>query len=134
MGDYGNTGTAEAMTQNDEVWSAFHGKRADTYPVACGHLGSYLRAAGVNELDFWSLDVEGSELRVLQAMDWDIPIRIIIVELNPIFPANSLQAVRDFLKSKGFVYLERQVSASGPRTCHACVCVCLYPVFQSCLR
>ena len=32
-------------------------------------------------VDYFSLDVEGSELVVLETMDWSIPVRVWVIEL-----------------------------------------------------
>jgi hypothetical protein len=42
-----------------------------------------IRQSGLQHIDFWSLDVEGAELIVLQTMDWSIPVHYILVETWP---------------------------------------------------
>ena len=41
------------------------------------------RASLDSAVDLFSLDVEGSELRVLQTMDWSIPVRVWCIEVQP---------------------------------------------------
>lgn len=48
--------------------------------VPCRPLGSILRSHGIAFVDFFSLDVEGAELLVLQTMDWSIPVRVWVIE------------------------------------------------------
>ncbi len=86
------------------VWDEFHGKRRDTYLVNCGNLGKYLKLGGVTHIDLWSLDVEGSELRVMQSFDWDhIHVGVVVIEQNPSFGDRALEANRSYLRSRGFV-------------------------------
>lgn len=43
-------------------------------------LGPLLRMHGIKYIDLFSLDVEGSELDVLDTMDWNIPVRVWCIE------------------------------------------------------
>eukprot|EP00746_Dinoflagellata_sp_MGD_P114486 gnl/MRDRNA2_/MRDRNA2_509335_c0_seq1.p1 gnl/MRDRNA2_/MRDRNA2_509335_c0~~gnl/MRDRNA2_/MRDRNA2_509335_c0_seq1.p1 ORF type:complete len:201 (+),score=39.14 gnl/MRDRNA2_/MRDRNA2_509335_c0_seq1:22-603(+) len=72
------------------------------YSVPCRPLGWMLRNAKIKYIDFFSLDVEGGELQVLQTMDWSIPVRVWVVELDGTNPKKD-QAVKDLLFSKGYV-------------------------------
>ena len=49
--------------------------------VPSSPLGQLLRRANVTRIDLFSLDVEGSELRVLETMDWSIPVHVWMVEV-----------------------------------------------------
>ncbi|KAL7528828.1 hypothetical protein ACHAXR_002659 [Thalassiosira sp. AJA248-18] len=52
-----------------------------TLEVHCGPLSHYLDQLGVTHIDFWSLDVEGSELAVLMTVDFSkVQINVIIAE------------------------------------------------------
>lgn len=44
------------------------------YSVACRPLGRMFAEAGLRRIDFSSVDIEGSELRMLEAMDWRVPV------------------------------------------------------------
>ena len=50
--------------------------------VPCLPLGSLLRRAGLEEIDLFVLDVEGSEYSALKTMDWSIPVKVWIVEME----------------------------------------------------
>lgn len=52
----------------DQVGLLHLGKEAPAIDVRCGPLGDYLELLGVHRLDFFSLDVEGSELEVIQSL------------------------------------------------------------------
>ena len=72
-----------------------------TSQVQCERLSVLLK--GVSNIDLWSLDVEGAEYDVLQSMDWNIPVRVIIIERN----SNDF-LIENFLLSKGFNYVREQ--------------------------
>lgn len=44
-------------------------------------LSTILKELKVEYIDFWSLDVEGSEFEVLKSMDWHIPVGLICIEM-----------------------------------------------------
>ena len=65
----------------DEFYRTWHeGKNIRLIQVPARRMDSILREAGVKRIDFWSLDVEGSEFEVLQSMDWTIPVGLICIE------------------------------------------------------
>jgi hypothetical protein len=62
--------------------NAWHKHNNKTQKVTCGPIGNYSSAIGITHIDFFSLDVEGSELFVLQTMNWNIQIHYLLVENN----------------------------------------------------
>ena len=50
--------------------------------VPCLPLGSLLKQAGLQEIDYFILDVEGAEYSALKTLDWSIPVKVWIVEMN----------------------------------------------------
>lgn len=72
------------------------------YKVKCKPLGTMLRDAGVDHIDLFSLDVEGSELTVLKTMDWSIPVCVWMVENDGLNPSKE-EDVRKLLSSNGYV-------------------------------
>ena len=75
----------------------FHKKQRQTYQVPSAPLGQLLRAVGVTYLDLVSLDVEGSEVKVLETMDWTIPVRVWCIEWhydwNPVSMNSSIAEI-----------------------------------------
>lgn len=67
---------------NDKHVKRWFPGQVKTVQVACAPLGELLRKAGVQQIDFVSLDVEGAELSVLMTMDWDIPVRVWVIEMG----------------------------------------------------
>jgi len=63
-----------------------------------------LRAVGVDHVDLFSIDVEGSELVVLETMDWSIPVHVVIIELAERDPEKD-EKCRVILRKQGFEYV-----------------------------
>lgn len=59
----------------------FKNDRMYSFPVPCQPLATILKRYGVTQIDFFSLDVEGSELIVLQTMDWRVKVHVFLIEL-----------------------------------------------------
>ncbi len=79
------------------------GSGGDSYRVRAVPIGQVLKAMGVSRVDFWSLDVEGAELSVLNGMDWAIPVSVFLIE-------SVNDRIRSLLHEKGF----ERASYSGP--------------------
>jgi len=76
-------GALSSVKENtsEEFYNCWHeGKNTRLIQVPARRLDSILREAGVKQIDFWSLDVEGSEFEALQTMDWSIPVKLICIE------------------------------------------------------
>jgi len=71
--------------------------------VECEPLRDILHRSGTTHIDFWSLDVEGAELGVLQSMDWSISVHILLIERN----VNDID-IEVLLVAKGFEYVREQ--------------------------
>lgn len=80
--------------------------RSRTRRMPCRPLASLLHEAGIRSVDFFSLDVEGSELTVLQTMDWAVPVSVLMVEQDGLNAAKDA-AVRAMLTARGFRLAER---------------------------
>ena len=68
--------------------------------VPSAPLGYLLRTVGIEFIDLFSLDVEGSEYRVLQSMDWTIPVRVWTIEVHSTSRARPL--IAELLSSHGY--------------------------------
>jgi len=83
--------------------------------IHCGPLQYYLDALEIFHIDFWSLDVEGSELKVLETVDFDrTHVDVIIAESqNRLSHLPEIQKkvedVRLYLQRKGYLMI-RSVS------------------------
>ena len=72
--------------------------------LQCTPLSAILREAGVAHVDYFSLDVEGAELIVLQTIDWSaVTFGVLMVELDGKAPTKDAD-VRRLLRKRGFRY------------------------------
>jgi len=72
------------------------------YRLQCFPLFSLLSALGVKEIDYFSLDVEGVELKVLNSIPFDsVFIKVISVEFN-LIPEGKASLIA-FMQSKGYI-------------------------------
>ena len=60
-------------------------------------------------IDFLSVDVNGSELEVLETMDWNIPVYVIALNVTTWgkYGKNMTNKCRELLSNKGFVMSEK---------------------------
>ena len=78
--------------------------------IHCGPLSYYLDQLGITHIDFWSLDVEGSELNVLKTVDFDkVHIDVIMAESeNRLKDKQKLGAeVRAYLQQKDYLIFNK---------------------------
>lgn len=86
-----------------EFFNGWHrGNNIPTILVPSRRLDDILHDAGITHIDFWSLDVEGSEYEVLQTMDWSIPVHVLCMEIYGNETAPIHEKCRDVLRSHGF--------------------------------
>ena len=103
-------------TVTQEVSETLQGKnfeKNEVFEVPVKTLANMLDKAEIEYIDFMSIDVEGSELEVLKGMNWDIPVRIILLEC---FDAECSvtqdrnEEVRQILRDNGFVFHKKVAS------------------------
>ncbi|XP_037800757.1 uncharacterized protein LOC119595720 [Penaeus monodon] len=71
-------------------------------PVKTVPIATMLQALGVTQIDYFSLDIEGAELKVLATFPWDkVKIRLICIEVNHV----GLRPVDSFMKKQGYTYV-----------------------------
>jgi FkbM family methyltransferase len=87
-------------TTSEQFMNVWH-KNSYKVTVQTNTLSAVLKHAGVDHIDFFSLDVEGHEYDVLQSMDWSIPVHVLLVETLGL-PNDD--KVRKLLSENGFVY------------------------------
>ena len=71
----------------DEMSESFkkrwHHRRLRTVEVACLPMSDILAQAGITRVDFFSLDVEGAELTVLETLDFKkVSVSVFVIELD----------------------------------------------------
>ena len=81
-----------------------HLKALKVHKVQCFPLYSILVAVGRTSVDYFSLDVEGFELKVLQTIPWDkVDIKVLTVEWQAI----TRQAIPEYMKNIGYIKRHR---------------------------
>ena len=98
-----------ARFKNHPFTNAVANEEGAAMEIHCGPLSHPLRQLGIRKIDYWSLDVEGSELDVLKTVDWDdVQIDIIMAESeNRLAHKQQLaQEVRNFLQGKGYIIMK----------------------------
>jgi len=77
------TGVGGLINNLSETWiKAWKLNKNNIQKVQTRKLCDILHENKIKYIDFWSLDVEGSELNVLKTMDWSIPVYIIVLEVS----------------------------------------------------
>jgi len=75
--------------------------------VQCFSLNSIMAAIGVRHIDFFVLDVEGSELPVLETIDWSrLSIDVFNIEYSQPNRTEKLNKIRKFFRRTGINYKE----------------------------
>ena len=70
--------------------------------VQCFTLNSVMAAIGVSHIDFMALDVEGSELPVLQTIDWTrLSVDVFSIEYSDYDRVSKLEKIRNFFRQRG---------------------------------
>ena len=89
---------------------------AKTFPetdVQCFSLNSIMVAIGVRHIDFMVLDVEGSELPVLESIDWTrLSVDVFNIEYSrqtPTSTVEKLEKIRDYFKQAGEIKGHRYI-------------------------
>jgi FkbM family methyltransferase len=90
-----------------EYYNTWHkDKNIPVIRVSSRRLDDILHEAGVTHIDFWSLDVEGSEYEVLQTMDWSIPVDLLCIEMLGGSHAELNGKCRLLLRERGYRMIE----------------------------
>jgi len=75
--------------------------------ISCFPLTTLLTRFGVRHIDFWSLDVEGGELEVLETMDFSqVSVGVIVVEQDGLIPEKD-KNITNLLLENGFFIKEK---------------------------
>lgn len=104
IGDDFTAGCADTMSE--EHLQHYHRSAAKT-SVANMKMETILNDLNITYIDFFSLDVEGGELQVLQSINWDrVSIYVVAVELDG-HNEEKDKLVRELLMTRGFEFKHR---------------------------
>ena len=70
--------------------------------VKCQSLLSLLKSLNQTHIDYFSLDVEGSELFILQSVEWDQ----LSIEVLTIDTGKMQKQIIQFMKSRGYLWIK----------------------------
>ena len=76
----GTAGGIEQMAPGYKA--AWKSRFKHNFTVPCRPIGEMIRGAGLKHVDFFSLDVEGAELIVLQTFDWSVTVGVWVIEAD----------------------------------------------------
>ena len=86
-------------------------RKSEKITVACAPLKDIINASSQPSIDFWSLDVEGSELECLETFDWNIRVGLIMIEMLDAY-AEKNRKCRKILSEQGFTKHEKDLPLS----------------------
>ena len=97
-----------------EFAKAYHTHHKSAIKTPCKPMSEYLTGHAV--IDFFSLDVEGAELTVLETIDWSaVRIDVLMIEMDHWADSNGRNSrIRTFVEEKGYVACGKvQIFRSG---------------------
>eukprot|EP00956_Cyclotella_meneghiniana_P015113 scaffold22931_cov50-Cyclotella_meneghiniana.AAC.3 len=105
------------MTGVEGVATIVEDNAKDYVEVPCRPLNQMLEENGIDRINFFSLDVEGALLNVLQTLDWEkVKIDVLLVEADFVYTAQEggtqdekIKAVRDYVTSMGMVQVRSRL-------------------------
>jgi len=84
-------------------------KRATAHDAICGPMGDLVKIAGLERVDFFSLDVEGAELLAVRTMDWKaVPVHVLVIENRLRDDGKQSDAINRVLLESGFKFYAKQ--------------------------
>ena len=121
-----------AMFHDIEYTDAVANAEGATMKIHCGPLSHPISQLDIRHINFWSLDVEGSELATLQTVDWDaVQIDIIMAEAHSRLDnwLHMAREVRRYLKGKGYILMKSVTVPKSDIFVHKNVC----PKYKQCV-
>jgi FkbM family methyltransferase len=122
------------MFQDHWYTNAVMNEEGSTLAIHCGPLSYYIEQLGITHIHFWSLDVEGAELSVLQTVDFNaVQIDVIMAESENRLAdkAQLAQDVRLFLHGKDYILMKSVKVNKSDIFLHKSACV-RYNNFPEC--
>lgn len=103
-GNYALGGIDSTMTdKHKKIWN-LEGD-GHSYMVKSKPIRDVIKDVPIQEVDLFSVDVEGGELDVLETFDWNIPVKIVLIEIQE-HDYDKDNEIRNFLKRKNFAFSE----------------------------
>lgn len=103
IGNYATAGLVQTMAEDFK--NQWH-RNSNEYFVEGEPFRDILQKSNIKYIDLLSIDVEGAELVVLKTFDFNIPVYVIVIELDNHNPEKD-QECRDILNKNGFTLKKR---------------------------
>ena len=103
LGDGATAGASDLMTENFK--KSWH-KQSYEYYVDGEPFGDILNKSNIKYIDLLSIDVEGGELMVMETMNWNIPVYLVLIELDNHNPDKD-EKCREILRQNGFKFYNK---------------------------
>jgi FkbM family methyltransferase len=100
IGDHATAGLVESMSEN---FRNTHHNNSHEYYVKGELFKNILSNSNIKYIDLLSIDVEGGEQVVLETLDFNIPIYVIVIELDNHSPSKD-DKCREILIKNGFTF------------------------------
>jgi FkbM family methyltransferase len=82
--------------------NAYKFEEKDKYYVKSKPFRDIIKDIKIEKVDLFSIDVEGGEMGILTTFDWDIHVRLILIEKHNHNPKSNKE-IYNFLKNKNFI-------------------------------
>lgn len=103
----GNNPVAGIVSTMTPDFKARWHKTSGTRMVNTKPISNVLKTSTIKYIDLMTIDVEGSELGVLESMDWSIPVYIVCIELDDNYNSDKDEKCREILRKNGFTFVNR---------------------------
>jgi hypothetical protein len=103
LGDGATAGASDLMTENFK--KSWH-KQSYEYYVDGMPFCKILEKSNIKYIDLLSIDVEGGELMVMETMNWNIPVYVVLIELDN-HNSDKDEKCREILRSNGFKFYNK---------------------------
>lgn len=93
-------------TPNDFFKKHHSGTNSQIIKVKSLPLNKIINKNNCPKIDFFSIDVEGSELELLKTFDWNIRVKVFLIEFNK-YSAERHESIRELLRENGYKFREK---------------------------
>lgn len=103
LGDDAMAGIIETMNENHKSKMVSNNS---SRKIKCVPFRDILQKDNIKYIDLLSIDVEGAEHAVLDSMDWNIPVYVIVIELDGSNPEKD-EKCREIMRKNGYEFRKK---------------------------
>lgn len=93
-------------TSNSFFKKHHYGTKSKIIKVKSLPLHKLINKNNCPKIDLFSIDVEGSELELLRTFDWNIKVKVFLIEFNE-YTKDQHEEIRNLLREKGYKFSEK---------------------------